>query len=212
MSLRVGLRSMARPPGKKKVVTTLLSDNFEAFPTGWTTGTGGTGSITKSSTQAHGGTYSAGVYSPVDSALAYAYRGVTRTPGTLVYDVWVWVDSSVKPSLANYLIEMYDTVTPNLVFDLGYRWNVDHFEARTMPTPTTYVVVGTLASGQWVHIVATVNQSTGKADVWFDDVYQGQFTIRGGTTAQTNRLYFGDTSTGGQSAFFYYDDLLLTVG
>ena len=211
MSLRVGLRSMARPPQKKKVIVTLLSDGFETFPTGWTTGTGGTGTITKSSTQAHGGTYRAKVYSPVDSAIAYAYRGVTRTPGTLVYDIWIWIDSSVKPSDFNYLIEMYDTVGGGLVFDLGYKWNVDHFTATTKNAPFTPEVVGTLASGQWVHVVVSVNQSTGKADVYFDDVYQGQFTIAGGTTKQTNRLYFGDTSAGGQSAFFYYDDLLLTA-
>lgn len=189
-------------------MTTYLSDDMEAFPTGWTTGSGGGGTITKSSTQKHAGSYSALVSSNANGSYAYAYQALAPGTGDYHMSFWVWIDPSVQNTVlpGQGVFETYDGTNVDVFTGIIYYAGAFYLTNRTGGVDSPIFTVGASA---WHHLECYVSRVTGNLHYYLDGVYQGEYKCQ--TNATPTRCYFGDVSGTGTQAngIIYYDDLLI---
>ena len=191
-------------------ITTYLSDDFESFTTGWTLGTTNGGTVTKSSTTAHGGTYSGKFYSVASTATAYATRGFTQTTGDHRYSIWFYLDSSYT-GFSNFMIgELYDgTSKYSMICSILY-----HDSAYWLQNAnTSWVDVCTVSADVWHHLEVYYNYTSGKLHYYLDSIKQGGDwgSYSNSASIKPKTIYIGDVANdpGITNGFAYFDDLAI---
>jgi hypothetical protein len=197
------------------IPVTYFSDNFENFPASpypyesWTISTGGGGTITKSSTKYHAGSYSVKVQSPTTSAQASAYQNFNVIYGDndLHFSTYIYVNSSIKNSDYNFIFHAY---YPDPLIELlgtGYKFTGSTCYLINRKA-TGWENVGTIAKNTWVKIEAYFNYKAGKVAYYIGGVYKGQF-IPYSWSLRPGKIYIGDDSTTSQSMKCYFDDMVI---
>jgi hypothetical protein len=189
-----------------------INDNFENFSTGWTTDTGGSGTVTKSSSHAHGGTYAARIYAPSTSDYAYCYKSL---PGYSNHDfhlqIWFYVDNSVTTSLMFACEQRGSSGVQNriVVTDDSGTCRVKYLKTTGSGyDPSSYTSICSVSYNAWHKIDLTWHNSQQYYTILIDDANSTNFSPRS-TAISVTTLYIGDSSVAGYRGIVYYDDLLV---
>jgi hypothetical protein len=191
-------------------MTTFASDNFESFPTGWTTG----GSvIEKSGTQKHGGSYSCRIYAINSTSIAYGSKAFTRL-GTVDHhnQIWVYVDSSFTGDNDILISELYDVTAGKLSQISGIKYHDSAYYFQNEKAGGIWEDVCTLTADTWYKIDMYYNYTTGKIHYYVDDVKQGgDWNSYSGAGVRPSINYVGDVSStaGLTNGYIYLDDWIL---
>lgn len=194
-------------------MVTYASDDFENFPTGWTTGTAGGGTITKSSTQKHGGSYSCRIYSIGSTDYAYGSKAFTRL-GTVNHHnkIWVYIDSSSIVDNFILIAELYDTTAGKLSQISGIKYHDSAYYLQNQKAGGVTEDICSLSADTFHQIDAYYNYTTGKIHYYVDGVKQGgDWNSYSGAGVRPQINYIGDVSTtaGVTNGYIYLDDWIL---
>jgi len=194
-------------------LTTFASDDFEAFPTGWTTGTSGGGTITKSSTQKHGGSYSCKTYSIQSADMAYGSKAFTRLGAVDHHNkIWVYIDSSYTGDNFILIAELYDATAGKFSQISGIKYHDSKYYLQNQKAGGVIEDVCQLSADTFHQIDAYYNYTTGKIHYYVDDVKQGEdWNSYSGAGVRPSINYIGDVSktAGVTNGYIYLDDWIL---
>jgi len=183
-----------------------FNDGFETFPTGWTTGSGGTGTITKDATHVNGGSWACKVYDTGDPSYAYAYRAMTEATGDYHVRIYLYLTGAVTYDDCN-IIETYDVVpgAQSLYLkvdeDAGTIWLKSH-------TGGGLVNIKILTMGQYYKIDCYLDVSETEMDVYVDNIFAATVAIMSGDACNPDRVYVG-TLGATQDGEYWIDDVLI---
>lgn len=187
------------------MTTTYLSDDFENWSTGWTNVNPTL--FTKSSTHAHGGTYSAKLYSVTISDIAYASRSFSNITTDHHFGVWIWIDSSYQPVSGCIIAETGGT---GWSFMIMHYWSGGHcyLQQNALGTPTN---ICEIPADGWHHLEGFYNRTTGKIRYYLDNIFQIEMNSYSGANVTANIIYMGDISSTAYNSMgiVYWDDMVI---
>jgi len=186
-----------------------LEEDFEAFSTGWTLGFGSLGTITKSNTQKHGGSWSSKIYAPNPTSYCYGYRGISETTGDSITEFWIWVDSSVEPDY-EHVIGLYDISRGAYVYEVRLDYHDEGYYIQN-DVSNVGTDVSEISAGEWVSIIIFFDDVINKLHYYINGFYMGVFDPND-DVGDGDRVYIGDTWGGGWRGYYYLDDLLIGEG
>lgn len=190
--------------------TTYISENFENFTTGWTTGTGGSGTIGKSAEQYHGGSYSGKFVVAEVNSYAYALQAISAFAGTWHLGFWFYVDSSITPDAIGLGIQI-DGVSgtkTNLQTMIAYSSGFILRNGKDS-SGTNLETVCSVTANSWHSVNVYYDNTANTLHYYYDGVKQGtSWTIPNNTTK--TRILLGDWYGATYfSGHLYIDDLII---
>lgn len=176
-------------------------------------GTGGSGTVTKSNDNVHGGSFSGKHYSLLSLDQAYAYTDFTRFSADHHYSVWFNMTAYTGTN-GDLIAELYDAGGTAKVTILA---TVKYYAANTTYYIQVYEAavaknIVSISSNTWYHFEGYYNATSGKVHYYLDNIKQGNdWSSYSGAAVQISRNYIGDTSTtaGVNNGWLYFDDMLL---
>ena len=186
-----------------------LEEDFEAFSTGWTLSFGSLGTITKSNTQKHGGSWSAKIYAPNPTSYCYGYRGISETNGDSITEFWIWVDSSVEPDY-EHVMGLYDVSRGTYVYEVRLEYHDAGYYIQN-DIAASGTDVSEIPSDEWVSIIIVFDDTANKLHYYINGFDVGLFNPNDGA-GDGDRVYIGDTWGVGWAGYYYLDDLLIGEG
>lgn len=175
-------------------ITTFVSDNFENFTTGWTVGTGGSGTVTKSNTQVHGGSWAGKYFSIGSGDQAYTTRSWSPAPtADNHHSIWFYQMSTYTGASLFLLAEYGDGSKWCSISGITYHNSAWWYQNLN----TSAVDVCTVTADTWHQMDIYYNYTSGKLHYYFDGVKQGGDwgSYSNSASIKPTICYFGDTST-----------------
>lgn len=183
-----------------------FSNGFEDFPTGWTVTTSGASTITKDATHVHSGSWACKVYSPNNSSIAHAYKGMTEATGDYHIQCELYPSDSLTYNLA-FVLTTWDVSEAAPCVRLLLHDDAGDIVLQSQSAGPAYHDIMILTAGQYYKIDCYVDVSATEMDVYVDDVLKGTFAIRSGTN-DPDRVWIGATGNA-QEGEYWLDDVLI---
>lgn len=192
------------PNVSKVYATTYLSDTFESWKNGWTTGNDSANRIDQASEVAHGGSYSVYVNTTAVAQYGYAYKACAVTAMLYHVGVWVYVSSSVaasnQPICGFWSGAAYAFTT--YINKSGSTFYVTNMLSNT----PTWEQVCAITADTWNVIDVYVNRTLGKTHYYLNGAKQGGDWALSSNVSSTT-CYLGDANAVYYRGKIFIDDL-----
>ncbi len=194
--------------GVFQMTTTDFYEDGEDFPTGWTTSTSGGATIGKSNTEVFNGSWSIRMYSPQLTSRAYAYDTFTENTGDWDSQFWLFVDSAVTPDDCQVINWNDDGVGAIAVCRVDD--NAGQLEFTNQNSSGRFKI-SDMDYDKWYEVVARFDDSENTIQYYLNGTDYGNFTVLDGSR-ELDKMFIGDTSTAGQKAEYFMDDIRVGHG